>query len=233
MKYTINLIIDAILFLLLAVITGIGILMKYVLIPVKERIHTYGKMVELKLFEMDRHQWGNIHMLLSFLFIALLTIHLVLHWHLLVNLYKRMIKNSFMRLACGVIFALLCTLFLFFPLCIKPEVIERGKGREKGEGQPHSGWNSKDINVIYQSDVITEVSTDNPPERSRKNIGYVVHGNMTIEYISRVYDVPSHYIKTQLKIPADISDNQKLGRLRTRYNFTMHDVENVLSQYNK
>ena len=78
-----NLIIDALLFLCVMAITGIGLLMKYVLLPGKETTAIYGRKVDLFLFGMDRHAWGRIHLILAFVFLGLLTLHVVLHWNMI------------------------------------------------------------------------------------------------------------------------------------------------------
>lgn len=40
----------------------------------------------LSLFGFDRHQWGDIHLWISYGFIALIIIHLFLHWKWLVKI---------------------------------------------------------------------------------------------------------------------------------------------------
>ena len=52
----INFIVDCLMFVLMLFVVAIGILMKFILIPGKQRLIKYGKNVELLLFGMDRHQ---------------------------------------------------------------------------------------------------------------------------------------------------------------------------------
>ena len=54
-KSKINFIIDFLMFIFMFAIAGIGFLIKYFLIPGKERWIKYGSNVDLFLFEMDRH----------------------------------------------------------------------------------------------------------------------------------------------------------------------------------
>lgn len=88
-KSKVNLIIDTLMFLCVMAITGIGLLMKYVLLPGKETAAVYGRKVDLFLFGMDRHQWGTIHLIIAFVLLGLLTLHVVLHWNMIVSIYCR------------------------------------------------------------------------------------------------------------------------------------------------
>ena len=62
-KSKVNLVIDAVMFLCVMAIAGIGLLMKYVLLPGKETAAVYGRKVDLFLFGMGRHAGGRIHLL--------------------------------------------------------------------------------------------------------------------------------------------------------------------------
>ena len=118
-----NLIIDALLLLCLAAIAGIGLLMKYVLVPGYQRWEIYGRNVNLFLLGLDRHQWGKIHFIIGLVFIALLVLHIILHWQMVVGIYRKLIPNRF---ACWVIalILLVVTILLFtLPYFVKPEVI--------------------------------------------------------------------------------------------------------------
>lgn len=70
---------------------GIGLLVKFVLLPGKDTWAGYGRKVELFLFGMDRHQWGTIHMIIAFVFLGLAMLHIILHWKMILALYPRLI----------------------------------------------------------------------------------------------------------------------------------------------
>ncbi len=61
-KSKVNLVIDALLFLYVMAMAGIGLPIKFVLLPGKDTWAVYGRKAELFLFGMDRHQWGTIHL---------------------------------------------------------------------------------------------------------------------------------------------------------------------------
>ena len=54
-KVKLNFVIDALMFLCMAAIAGMGFLMKYVLLPGRESTIKYGRRVDLSLFGLYRH----------------------------------------------------------------------------------------------------------------------------------------------------------------------------------
>ena len=124
-----NLIIDALLLLCLAAIAGIGLLIKYVLVPGYQRWEIYGRNVSLFLWRLDRHQWGTIHFIIGLVFLALLVLHVVLHWSMVVGIYRRLIPNRFARWVIALILICITALLFSFPYLVKPEVIEQGRGK--------------------------------------------------------------------------------------------------------
>ncbi len=79
-KMKINLAIDAIMLVLLMSVAGLGFLIKYVLVPGYKVTGLYQADVELYFMGLSRHEWGNIHLLLSFIFLGLMLLHIILHW---------------------------------------------------------------------------------------------------------------------------------------------------------
>jgi hypothetical protein len=108
MKPKINFTVDALMFLCMAAIGGIGLLMKYVLIAGKDRWIVYGRNVDLQLFGLDRHEWGSIHLLIGYVLLGLLIVHIVLHWKAILCLSRCTIKRSLVRRVGGLMFVLIC-----------------------------------------------------------------------------------------------------------------------------
>jgi len=117
-----NLIIDTLMFLCLMAITGIGLLMKYVLLPGKETAAIYGRKMDLFLFGMDRHAWGRIHLVIAFVFLGLLTLHVVLHWNMIVSIYCRFIRSKVIRRIVAIIIFIGGTFLVVSPFFVKPEI---------------------------------------------------------------------------------------------------------------
>ena len=124
-----NLIIDAVLLLCTAAIVGIGLLMKYVLIAGYQRWEVYNSNVELYFWGMDRHQWGTIHLIIGLVFLGLLVLHIILHWSMIVGIYKCLIPNRLLRYIVMVILIAVTVILLVFSWFVSPEQIERGGGR--------------------------------------------------------------------------------------------------------
>jgi len=134
-KSKLNLVIDALLLLLLclAAIAGIGLLIKYVLVPGYQRWEIYGRNVSLFLCGLDRHQWGTIHFIIGLVFLALLVLHVVLHWQMVVGICRKLIPNRLTRWFIALILLVVAIILFAFPYFVKPEVIEQGRGKGRGQ----------------------------------------------------------------------------------------------------
>ena len=97
-KSKVSFVIDALMFLCMMAIAGIGFLMKFVLIPGKERWVKYGRNVDLYLLGMDRHEWGTIHLVIGFILLGLLVLHIILHWKMILAMYHRFIGLSLIHI---------------------------------------------------------------------------------------------------------------------------------------
>ena len=130
-KSKVNFVIDALMFLCMMWIVGIGLLMKLVLVPGKERWVKYGRGVDLSLLGMDRHQWGTIHLIMGLVLLGLLALHVLLHWKAILSVYQRLIDNRKTRRTIAFAFIIVCLFWTILLFIVKPEVqeIERGKGR--------------------------------------------------------------------------------------------------------
>lgn len=137
-KPKLNFIIDALMFLCLMAIAGLGFLMKYTLPPGREVWARYGRNVNLTWLGWDRHDWGQIHLYLAFTLLAILVLHLILHWSMILGLLARLIPHPKMRHRVAVIFVILGLLLIYFPFLITPQMEERGgpglgRGRQRSE----------------------------------------------------------------------------------------------------
>jgi len=134
-KSKLNLVIDALLLLCIAAIAGIGLLMKYVLVPGYRRWEIYGRNVDLFFWGLDRHEWGAIHLFIGFIFLTLLVLHVVLHWGIIVGIYRKLLPNTFVRCIVTVVLISLTILLLTFSFFANPNVRERELGSGPGRDQ--------------------------------------------------------------------------------------------------
>jgi hypothetical protein len=133
-KAKLNFVIDALMFLGMTAIAGLGFLMKYVLLPGRESTVKYGRRVDLSFLGLDRHDWGAIHLYLGFLLLALLALHIVLHWNMIPGLFARLIANARERWKIALVYVVVAAVLLLFPFFINPKVQDAagGEGRRQG-----------------------------------------------------------------------------------------------------
>ena len=128
-KPKVNLIIDALMFLCVMAIAGIGSLTKFILLPGKKTAAVYGRKVDLFLFGMDRHAWGTIHFIIACVFLGLLTAHIVLHWNMIVSVYRRLIGSAVARRIVAITIFISGIFLVVSPFFVKEEV---KKSEKKG-----------------------------------------------------------------------------------------------------
>ena len=142
-----------------------------------------------------------------------------------------------------VVLLLAGVLLVILPFMINPEVtdIDAGYGRMHKEGRLSNPDSSP---VISSDDIIsTEVKPDHNPEtesvveevhnkrkmqREKMKSEIDVKGFMTLQEVSGKYNVQADQIKKRIGIPLSSSNNERLGRLRQRYGFTMIDVTEAI-----
>jgi hypothetical protein len=127
-KPRLNFLIDALMFLCLMAMAGLGFLMKYTLPAGRVARVQYGRPVELTWLGWDRHDWGDIHLYLAFTLLGLLSLHIILHWKQILGLFERFIPNPKRRTRIALAFIILALLLIYFPFLITPDVKERGRG---------------------------------------------------------------------------------------------------------
>ena len=134
-KAKFNLIIDALLLLCLAALAGIGLLIKYVLVPGFQRWEIYGQNVELFFRGLDRHEWGTIHYSIGLAFLILLVLHVVLHWGIIVRIWRNLVPNRPARWIAAAVLVGLTIFLLAFSFFVRPTVRQLGRGKGRGEHQ--------------------------------------------------------------------------------------------------
>lgn len=224
-KSKLNFIIDALMFLCMMAIIGLGFLMKFILIPGKERFAKYGRNVELLLLGMDRHEWGTIHLTLGFVLLGLLALHVILHWNVIIVLFSKLVDTKIERRIIAAVFLFASLFFLIVPLAVKPEIEELRRGEGHHEHGPLAGLEAGKAGCGGCPELMMQENVHAADDPMK------VRGFMTLAEVSRQYNVPTHCLKTHLGIPESVSDEQKLGQLRRTYEFSMSDVEKVIAQY--
>jgi hypothetical protein len=137
-KPKLNFVIDALMFLCLMALAGLGFLMKFALPSGREAWAKYGSNLQFSWLGWDRHDWGDIHLYLAFTLLSLLVLHVILHWQPILSLFKRLVPDPRRRFRIALIFLLLSLVLLYFPFMISPDSKGRGRGghRSQGGGAP-------------------------------------------------------------------------------------------------
>ncbi len=130
-----NLVIDALMAVLMAAIAGLGFLINWVLIPGEQRPAVYGSQPDLYWLGWDRHQWGDLHLVLGIALLALVVLHVVLHWSQVVGIWRRMVGSRVARVALAVLLLLLIAALMAFPALVTPQVVPGGHGEGNGRGR--------------------------------------------------------------------------------------------------
>lgn len=228
MKGKLNFIIDALMFLMMAAVAGIGFLMKYILIPGKDRIAKFGRQVDLYFLNWDRHEWGSVHLILGLCMLGLLILHIVLHWQIIRSLFRCLINSKAWRMPTMILFFLVCLFLFIFPFFVHIEIqdLKAGSsGRFHAAGHQHMDESGEATARDFQSAPRTDSVS------SRFNSPIHVQGRMTLTEISEYYHIPVSALQSGLNIDDSISSDSQMGHLRKRYGFRMSDVEHLIRQY--
>jgi hypothetical protein len=132
-KSKLNFIIDALMFLCLMALAGLGFLMKYVLPSGRDAWAKYGSNLQLSWLGWDRHDWGDIHLYLAFALLILLALHVILHWRQILGLFHLVVPDSRRRYRLALVFLILSLLLIYFPFLINPDSKSRGRGGHRSQ----------------------------------------------------------------------------------------------------
>jgi hypothetical protein len=147
-------------FILLMAMAGIGLLIKYVLLPGVQRNLKYGNDIDLEYLGMDRHQWGSIHLIISITFLILIIIHILLHWKIVLCIFRRMMPGRTWQVVVTGSIAFISLLLISFSLLVRPEHVPHKTlyhGRESLSVGRHMGREHQTLPVQ-----VTDENTENP-----------------------------------------------------------------------
>ncbi|RLB46851.1 MAG: hypothetical protein DRI90_26935, partial [Deltaproteobacteria bacterium] len=137
-----NIAIDALLLVVMMAIVGVGLLVKYVLLPGKDLAIVGGRRVWLTFLGWDRHDWGEVHFILGLVFAGLLVLHIVLHWKTILCLLRGLVPHRAWRSVATVGVGLASVAAVSFPLFVQSETADRAhhQGHEAGRGMGGRYW---------------------------------------------------------------------------------------------
>ena len=185
--------IDILAFISFVFLTSTGVLLVYILPPGSGRSNT--------IWQLDRHEWGDIHFYFAVSFLAILSYHVIQHWRWILSLVKGKQRSySRNRIALGLV-----GLFALLAIAVAPLLTRVEKSENSGHETEHS----------------SEV----------EDAGEKIEGSMTLADIEQNTGVPAAYMLRELDLPLTVSVKEKLGQLKATYNFSMEDVREIVSEY--
>lgn len=248
-----NSIIDIAMFMVMILLAIIGIVIRYTLIPGADRWVKYGQNVELTIWGMDRHDWGLAHLIVGVLLIGLLVLHLVFHWKQIICMIKKLIPNVAVRTTSVTVVLVLCTIMIFSPLLLSPKIGDPIYGKGQGKGRNNQLPRKDIMQTSANNNFIRKENTAEEnlhPSRKQSNVIATeeaekdiaapeelhlkeehtlnIRGYYTFSELAEKYNISAEKLKKSLGIPATVSNNERLGRVRRTCNFTMSDVEETI-----
>lgn len=230
-KNRLNFIIDAAMFLVMMAIIGIGLLIKYVLLPGSHRWEIYGRNVDLTLWGWDRHQWGTLHLVLGAVLCFLLVLHIVFHWKQIKSIFKLFVRNiagKQILTALFVIVSILLTAFPFFvDITVTEHMADHTHHHMLSNPIEHNQTNSSETEFLpMDEDAVVEHENTTHIHHSIN-----IRGSMTLDTIEKNYGISADSMKFLLNLPSDCSAYTRLGHLRRKYDLDMNRIRHVIEQY--
>jgi hypothetical protein len=104
-------------------VAAIGFLIKYVLITGEEKLIQYGPFTELEFMGLQRHEWGTIHLIVSLVFLAILLLHIILHWTVILSAFCKLLPRKPVRIMLAILAVAIVLLSLLGPFFVTPEEV--------------------------------------------------------------------------------------------------------------
>lgn len=165
----------------------------------------------LLIWGWTRHEWGQIHYWIALAMLAVLAIHLVLHWKwILCTLRGKPSTASGYRLLLGVAGLAFTVLLAVVPMMSDVNTISRGELRELRTGTTDSG----------------EITTGEPHSRSTESER--VRGSMSLRDISQSTGIPTAKLIEEVGLPTNVDVDAGMGRLLRQHDLTMTDLRKII-----
>lgn len=228
-----NFLIDVAAFIAFAFLTTTGVLTRYVLPPGSGRYAT--------LWGLNRHGWGDLHFWVAVVLLGVLALHLALHWRWILCIVRgQRSAASGPRVALGVV-GLIGLLGLAAAPLLAP--VERsGTPRQSSALPPSALQAPQSMQSREPTESTHESPTQAPPrspplpssaQMSESNAPSTeaIRGSMTLRQVAESTGVPVEHLVKQLGLPSGTDPDERIGRLRKRYDISPDDVRGVVNAY--
>ncbi len=245
-KIRLKYLIDALLFICIVGLAGIGFLQGFFLAegPVADISKKY-------FLGLHTHQWGHLHFYISIAFAVLIIIHLILTWDWIKSCTKKIFKKGWGSALLGiVVLALLLPLILWlFSTKNAEKYAEFGtrSGRDRnivvtekqvtGESvipkkkNQHLQKKEDEEQPAQQQVPVQEHKEEPKLTRGRLDeheTGILITGQTSLRELEEKTGIPKSTILKEMGMPINIPSTETLGRLKRRYNFTMQELRDKI-----
>lgn len=206
--------VDTMMFLSIVGITLIGFLMGLVIPKGPEAPERTKYFLGL-----HRHQWSNIHFYLSIAFVAFVIIHILINWKWIKNKSQQLFKKNWGAALISIASAAVLLIFLFWALYPRyPGAYAnygvRSKNRTNPQQLTHKDTSSLEEKAVYEDE----------------SVYLVITGQTTLKQADKATGIPAKTLAAELGLPADVSQDETLGRLRKKYGFTLLEARDIISE---
>lgn len=242
-----NLIIDAFLLIVTAMLAGGGFLVYYVLLPGQDAKALYGHGVELQFMNLTRHQWADVHLILAFVFIALLLLHVAFHWTMIVKLTQKYCTRKGGTITLTTLLAV-STIIIILPFFISPTISTSNHHRNYRNSainanehhyqnhieqkQPNDKLN-KDTPKTAQKDFEKKQvrSTANHTHQAKHNDAWEdeVRGTHTLAQACKIANIPVNVLCKKLGI-SEHSKNERMGHIKKTLNMELNEIKDIMAE---
>ena len=212
-RNTLNFIIDCALALAMLGMIMTGLVIRFVLPPGSG---------QQALWSLTRHEWGDVHFWLAVAIAALALLHVAMHWqwtcmtiYQLVRGAEAGVPRSMVRNIAGV-----TTVLLLAVLCAGFVWVARGQvGAARQGGQYRGGASAGAAEEPRQRRGRSE-----QPATRESGAGQMLRGSTSIKEAAAAVGVSVEELRRRLGVPADVPDDQTLGRLSQRLGVSMSEL---------
>ena len=246
-RNNVNIFLDVLLFIVLSAVAGIGWLLKFKLLPGRERILKYGENRELLFLGWDRHQWGTIHLAAALAMLVLLVLHLVFHWKAILCLLRSAVPSPPLRRTLMWIAVGLAAVFFLGAFVVEPTKgeldialhrnVRLNAGRtdleRKLPAEPTTPAAADDAGAAAGDERGVRSEEETLPaaadEDHRPGSGKAaLTGRMTLDEAAADCGISLQEARRRLGLPEDYTGSETLGRLRRIRGTTMIRIRELL-----
>jgi hypothetical protein len=225
---TINLLIDLLMLPLMAALGGIGFLMKYVLPSGRDKILRGGSNRDMLLWGMDRHQWGDLHLILAYILLGLLVLHIVFHWGCILSMVRQRLPSARWRQGAWVTVSLVTLFLLLFPFMFSPVEAGNDAFLHRNIRVSEDPQEPVSSGLGEEAPILSSESPSMPTPQAEHDHSGEINGRMTLREAAVRLGLTLDEARKRLDLQNDVDETVSLGRIRHRLGINMEDLRHRL-----